>query len=98
MSESLSKAQIEQWVAGRPGWSHGENAIRKQFQFEDFRGSIAFVDALAELAEAAGHHPDITITYSKVLIVLTTHDAGGVTTRDLDLAAQIDQLTRGGPS
>ena len=93
MSQGLTRPQIDQWLAQRPGWGYVDNEIRRQFQFKGFRDAIAFVVQVAELAEAAGHHPDITINYNKVLIAFTTHDAGGVTQQDLDLAARIDGLS-----
>jgi 4a-hydroxytetrahydrobiopterin dehydratase len=95
MNRAIGEDQIEQWRTRHIGWSFAENEIRKSFQFQDFRGAIAFVNAVADLAEAADHHPDITITYNRVLLVLTTHDAGGVTQQDLDLAAAIDRTKLG---
>ena len=64
----------------------------RQFQFADFLGSIAFVNSVAQVAEAAGHHPDIDIRYNKVRLALTTHDAGGITAKDFDLAAKAGLL------
>lgn len=90
MTEVLSQQQIEGALAGLSGWRYADNAIQKQFQFADFRQSMAFVNRVADLAEAANHHPDITINYSKVLILLSSHDAGGVTQRDLIAAREID--------
>ena len=86
----LSREQIEGALAGLSGWRYADSAIQKQFQFADFRQSMAFVNRVADLAEAANHHPDITINYSKVLIVLSSHDAGGVTQRDLNAAREIE--------
>jgi 4a-hydroxytetrahydrobiopterin dehydratase len=63
------------------------------FQFEDFPAAMKFVDAVAELAEQAWHHPDIDIRWNKVTLALTTHDAGGLTQKDFDLARQFDQLS-----
>ena len=61
------------------------------FKFEDFLAAMRFVNKVAELAESAGHHPDIDIRYSKVRLALVTHDAGGLTSKDFDLAAQADK-------
>jgi 4a-hydroxytetrahydrobiopterin dehydratase len=90
MAERLPDQAVNEALASLDGWAREADTIRKQFSFRDFRGSIAFVNAVAELAEAANHHPDITINYNRVLIVLSTHDAGGLTQNDLDLAAKIE--------
>jgi len=72
------------------GWTFLRDAIHKDFTFQGFRGAIAFVDRIAELATAAGHHPDLEIHYNRVVVSLTTHDDGGVTEADISLAARID--------
>jgi 4a-hydroxytetrahydrobiopterin dehydratase len=72
------------------GWTAGRNEISKTFAFGDFVQAMAFVTRVADLAEAAGHHPAIDIRYNRVRIGLTTHDEGGVTDKDTRLAAQID--------
>lgn len=73
-----------------PEWSHSGNAIHREFEFRDFREAIQFVNAVADAADKADHHPDIFISYNKVEITLTTHSAGGVTAKDFDLARDID--------
>ncbi len=70
------------------GWSSLANAIQRDFTFPGFRSAIAFVNRVAELAETAGHHPDIEIHYNRVSLSLSTHDAGGVTEKDVALAAR----------
>jgi 4a-hydroxytetrahydrobiopterin dehydratase len=72
------------------GWELQGSSIRRTFSFDDFKGSMAFVNRVAELAEAADHHPDIDIRYSKVTLTLSTHEAGGLTERDFALAGQIE--------
>ncbi len=74
------------------GWTHEGTAIRKQFEFETFPTGIAFVNLLADAAEEAGHHPDVDIRYNKIRVALTTHSDGGVTEKDLSLAAEADTL------
>ena len=74
------------------GWTLKENAIYKEYTFKNFLMSVKFVDIIAPVAEAANHHPDILIFYNKVRIILTTHDQGGVTEKDIDLAKKIDSL------
>ena len=73
-----------------PGWSGDERAIHKTVRLPSFRAVIGLVDRLAELAEKTGHHPDLDIRYTTLVIHLTTHDAGRVTQRDLAMAEQID--------
>ena len=86
----LEDAEVRASLEDLEGWKHFGNAIHKEFTFPGFRGSIAFVNRVAEAANAAGHHPDIEIHYNRVLISLSTHDEGGVTEKDLALAAGID--------
>ena len=69
-----------------------EGALERELTFEDFPAAIAFVNRLAELAEAENHHPDIAISYRRVTIRWTTHSAGGITDRDRELAARTDEL------
>jgi 4a-hydroxytetrahydrobiopterin dehydratase len=64
--------------------------IRAQFRAPDFVGAMVLVNAVAELAERAGHHPDIDIRYNRVALALSTHSEGGLTGKDFDLAGQID--------
>ena len=85
----LTETEIRERLERLPGWERRGNEIHRTWAFADFRGSIAFVDRVAGLAEAAGHHPDIDIRYSKVTLVLSTHDAGGLTARDFALAEAI---------
>jgi 4a-hydroxytetrahydrobiopterin dehydratase len=96
MAERLSDDELNSALRGLPGWDHIGDEIRKQYSFPDFLGSIAFVNSVAQLAEAAGHHPDITINYNRVTLTLTTHDAGGLTGNDVSLARQIEQAATGG--
>jgi 4a-hydroxytetrahydrobiopterin dehydratase len=89
---ALSPHQIETHLASLPGWSVEHGELVRQFQFSDFLGSIAFVNSVARLAEDAGHHPDIDIRYNKVRLALVTHDAGGITASDFDLASKATSL------
>ena len=77
-----------------PGWNYDAEAraIRRSLVFADFSAAFAFITRVALLAEKADHHPDWSNVWNKVEIALTTHDAGGVTDRDLDLAAAIEAL------
>jgi 4a-hydroxytetrahydrobiopterin dehydratase len=75
-----------------PAWKVEAGELTRTFLFEDFRAAIRFVNRIAEVAEEAGHHPDIDIRYNRVRLGLTTHDAGGLTAKDFDLAACIGKL------
>lgn len=92
---ALSKPEIQQRLKKLPEWSLSGKAIQKKYTFKSFMPAIAFVNKIAEAAESAGHHPDITINYSVVGISLSTHSEGGVTEKDFSLAAQIDQIREG---
>jgi 4a-hydroxytetrahydrobiopterin dehydratase len=89
---ALSPDEIKSRLASLPAWSLEQDELVRHFQFSDFLGSIAFVNSVAQLAEAAGHHPDIDIRYNKVRLALTTHDAGGISQKDFDLAARASDL------
>lgn len=89
----LEDAQIAVALATVPEWQRQGDAIARTFQFKDFPAAVKFVDAATGLAEQAWHHPDIDIRWNKVTLVLTTHDAGGLSQKDFDLARQFDQLS-----
>ena len=73
-------------------WPEIDGALEKEFELESFPAAIAFVDRLAEVAEAENHHPDIDIRFRRVLVRWSTHSAGGVTDKDRALAARTDEL------
>lgn len=85
----LTDAEIQSRLSRLSGWERRGDEIRRTFAFADFAGSLAFVNQVGALAEAANHHPDIDVRYSKVTLVLSTHDAGGLTANDFDLAEKI---------
>jgi len=89
---ALSKEQIRETLKSMPEWSFAGGAINKKFAFKSFMAAIAFVNKIAEAAEQANHHPDITINYSQVSISLSTHSESGVTQRDFQLAGTIDKI------
>ena len=74
------------------GWRHEDNALRREFIFTNFKEAFAFMTSIAEMAEAADHHPDWSNSYNTVAIALTSHDKGCVTQRDSSLATQINTL------
>jgi len=75
-----------------PGWKIDSGELVRTFDFKDFVAALAFVNKVGELAEQAGHHPDIDIRYNRVRLALVTHSAGGLTGKDFDLAAQAQNL------
>ena len=89
----LSDAEIEERLAGLPGWERAGEAIEKRFQRGDFAGSVRFVDALAAPAEEMNHHPDLSISWDTVTVTIATHSEGGLTASDFELAAKIDALS-----
>jgi 4a-hydroxytetrahydrobiopterin dehydratase len=86
----LSADEIAQKLKALPGWEYKDNAIVKMFRFKEFLHGIEFVQKVAEIAEAADHHPDILINYTRVTFTCSTHDAGGVTDKDFKLADNIE--------
>lgn len=88
----LSESEIQQKLASIPEWRYESGALVRSYEFADFSAAFAFVARLALLAEKANHHPDIDIRYNKVRVALVSHDAGGVTGRDLSMAAEIGKL------
>jgi 4a-hydroxytetrahydrobiopterin dehydratase len=88
----LDEETITRELAATPGWERAEDSIVATVTLADFKDAVAFVDRLAVLAEAADHHPDITIQWNKVILTLSTHSAGGLTEKDFELARQISTL------
>lgn len=88
----LTPAQIKSSLKEIPEWKKRGQTIARTRQFEDFPSAIQFVTRVARLAEKAWHHPDIDIRWNKVTLVLTSHDAGGLTEKDFDLAKKFDRL------
>jgi 4a-hydroxytetrahydrobiopterin dehydratase len=88
----LSDAELQAGLAALPGWERRGDEIVKAFERASFPDAVALVVRVAFLAEQADHHPDIDIRWRTVTFALTTHDAGGLTQRDLDLASAIEQV------
>ncbi len=86
---------VHERLARFEGWRLIGNAIERTYDRGDFNGSIRFVDAVAEAANAADHHPDLSISWNRVTVTLSSHDAGGVTERDFALATAIDAIAAG---
>ncbi len=92
---AYSPAQVQAGLAQVQGWSvNSQGEIEKRFKFENFVQALAFVNKVGALAEEMQHHPDITINYNRVTLSVTTHDVGGLSPKDFDLAARANQLAQ----
>lgn len=89
MSRLLDSEEITRQLQDLPDWTQDGDRIVADFSFADFGLAMVFVNRVAEIAEESNHHPDIDIRWNKVHLVLTSHDAGGLTQRDVELAHRI---------
>ena len=89
----LDDAEIDERL-GRlaDGWKRDGDTIKREFKFDDFRGSIDFINRITPVADGMNHHPDLSVSWNAVTVSLTTHSQMGVTENDLALAAEIDEL------
>jgi 4a-hydroxytetrahydrobiopterin dehydratase len=92
MAQLLNEAEIQQQAKVLSDWTVKDSKLEITRTFKNFIEAIEFVNKLVEPAESAGHHPDIEVSYNKVKITLTTHDAGGLTQPDFDVARTISQI------
>jgi 4a-hydroxytetrahydrobiopterin dehydratase len=92
MRKPLSETDLLEAVASLPKWKLVEGELVQALTFKDFVQAMEFVNHAAALAEAANHHPDIDIRYNKVRLALVTHDAGGITHNDIEMAKKLDAL------
>ncbi len=92
MRQKLSDLEIQRALGGLPGWARRGGALTKTFSFDRFADGIRFVDRLARVADDMNHHPDIDVRYTKITVMLSTHDAGGITEADLRLAEKIETV------
>src|SRR5262249_14199004 len=88
----LSAAELSSFLKAHPQWRSEKQVLSRTMEFPTFAEGIRYVNRVAEAADAANHHPDIDIRYNRITFALTTHDAGGLTFRDLEIAEQIDKL------
>jgi 4a-hydroxytetrahydrobiopterin dehydratase len=88
----LNDEEIGERLSGLDGWERDGDAIRRQFSFDDFKGSVDFVNRLTTEAERMNHHPDLEISWNEVTVSVTTHSEGGLTENDFQLARRIDQV------
>ena len=92
MTSKFSEQQVSTALEAVPDWDEINGQITRTFQFETFVESMAFVNRVADYSEQAQHHPDILIRYNKVTLTVSTHDAGGITEKDFDLANAVDSI------
>src|SRR5262249_29054266 len=88
----LAVTQDRTETCEQTAWQIRDKAIQRTFEFPDFKAAMNFVNKVAEAAEQANHHPDIDIRYNKVTMALISHDSGGVTERDVQMASKINQV------
>lgn len=91
MTGKLDETQLQSAIAQLQNWKLENGELVQSATFSDFVQAMAFVNKVASLAENAGHHPDIDIRYNRVRLALTTHDAGGITEKDIQLAEAINK-------
>jgi 4a-hydroxytetrahydrobiopterin dehydratase len=87
----LSDDEIQERLGDAAGWQRDGDALRKEFDRGDFKGSVDFVNRITPAAEEMNHHPDLEISWSKVTVSLSTHSEGGITENDFELARKIDE-------
>ncbi len=85
----LSDGEIEERLSGLSGWERDGDALTREFELADFKGSVDFVTRLTPEAEELNHHPDLEISWNKVTVKLSTHSEGGLTESDFELARRI---------
>ena len=92
MSQRLSDLEIQRALGSLPGWSRRGEVLTKTYTLKTFPETMTLVNKIADQAERMNHHPDMDIRFNKLVCTLSSHDAGGITQRDLDLASAIEKL------
>lgn len=92
----MDAATVQAHLAQAPGWSWVDGAIQKQFSFTDYHRTMAFVNAVAWVAHAQDHHPDLQVSYSRCTVRFNTHSVGGISINDFICAARLDALMDAG--
>jgi len=88
----LSPSELKQRMTALTGWEHSDKRLTKTFKFANYYETMAFVNAVAYIAHKQDHHPDLSVHYNRVVVVYSTHDAGGVTLNDCICAAKVEAL------
>lgn len=91
MAEKMTGADVDRLLGDLDGWSREGDQIMREFKFRDFVEAVGFMAQVGVLAERANHHPELRNVYNTVTIALSSHDAGGITQRDLDLAKEVNE-------
>ncbi|HEY4355301.1 MAG TPA: 4a-hydroxytetrahydrobiopterin dehydratase [Acidobacteriaceae bacterium] len=89
--QKLTDQELATALTKLPEWKLDSGSIAREWKFKDFAEAMAFVNKVAEVAESAGHHPDIDIRYNRVRLGLVTHDASGITANDTSMAERLDR-------
>ena len=88
----MNAAEIASHLAHAPGWALVDGAIQKHYEFADYHRTMAFVNALAWVAHAEDHHPDLQVSYKRCTVRFNTHSVGGISINDFICAAKVDAL------
>jgi 4a-hydroxytetrahydrobiopterin dehydratase len=91
----LPDQAVETWLRAHPGWERTGNAVARTYKFPDFGAAVGFVVRVALAAEKKDHHPDVELGWGRARVLWTTHDAGGITELDLELAGASDASAKG---
>ncbi len=94
MPVKLSTVEVQSALADLPGWKLSGGKLHREYRFDDFTLAFGFMAASATVIQAMNHHPEWSNVYGTVVVDLTTHDAGGITKNDLDLAATLERLAQ----
>ncbi len=92
MSDVIQGQELDRWMKKAPEWEVEDECLTRTMEFDDFMTGIDFVNDVAEIAEEAQHHPEIDVRWGRITLRLTTHDQGGITEADFELASRIDTL------
>lgn len=92
MADLIDPSNLDNFAKKVPEWEIDGDNISRTFEFDEFMEAIDFVNSVAEIAEEAQHHPDIDVKFTTVTLTLTTHDLGGLTKADFEVAARVDNL------
>lgn len=90
--ERLSEDEINGRLSGLSGWQVVDGSLKKRLSFLNFRESLEFVNKVGEIAENFDHHPDMTFGWGYAEVAFTTHDSGGITAKDFELAGEVDKI------
>ena len=96
--ENLDAVQVAQRLSDLPGWSHDGGSIRRRYDTDGWPMTLMLVNAIGFAAEAANHHPDLEVSWSRVIVKLSTHSAGGITAKDIETAKRIEEVALWRPS